>query len=158
MGMQETYNEDDVIIYEKADSRFMFMVLEGSVALYINYKQEDEYLLGICNKGNIFGEMGLLCHDANLYTAVAFTKVTVVRFSESELGSFIKSFPEKALGIMRNTARMNKVLNLNLKMVMKDSQQLEMYKQMYSEMISENEDEKEEEVSPKWRSTIIRPD
>lgn len=143
MGMQETYEEDEIILKEKSEDRFMYLVLEGSVALYMNYRKKDEYLLGVCNKGNTFGEMGLLCHEENMYTAVAFSKATVAMFSEFELGSFIRGYPDQALGLMSNIARMNKVLNINLKMVLEDNQQLELYKKMYSEIMASNAEKTE---------------
>lgn len=133
--MQEKYKEDTVILREGEEGKYMFLVIEGNVALYINYQKENEYLLGMCNKGNVFGEMGILCHDLSMYTAVAVNDVKAVKIAEEELGSFIKKYPEQAIGIMRSTARMNKVLNVNLKMLMEESQQMELQKSLFDDYV-----------------------
>lgn len=131
MGMQHNYPEGTIIINEKGMHQLMYVVLKGTIALYINYKQEDEYLLGLCTKGTTFGELGILCHSPSMYTAVAESDAIVVTFSESELGTFIERYPSQALGVMRNTARINKILSLNLKMALNDSQkELDMIKSM----------------------------
>lgn len=121
MGMQKTYAEDSLIIMENTINKYIFMVLEGSVALYMNYKKPDEYLLGLCNKGNAFGEVGVLCHEESIYTAVAATDTVVAVFSEAELGSFVRGHPDQVIGIMKMMARINRILNLNLRMVIEDN-------------------------------------
>lgn len=146
MGMQETIAEDTVILREKVQNKYMYMVTQGTVALYMNYGTPEEYLLGLCNKGKAFGELGLLCHDESMYTAVAVTDVTLVRFSEFELDSFVKGYPEQALGIMRSIARINKILNLNLKMTLTEAHQ-----KIYAEAMQEPE--QKNDVAARWRST-----
>lgn len=137
MGMQEKISEGTVIINENSVNKYMYLVIKGTVALYVNYKKPDEYLLGLCNKGKVFGEMGLLCHGESYYTAVAETDVTVALFSEFELEHFIKGYPTQALGMMRAVARMNQVLNVNLKMIMEENKQYEkMNREMYMKAVS----------------------
>lgn len=114
------YKEDDVIIFEKSDSRFMYLVLDGAVALYTNYKTPDEYLYGVVSRNRTFGEVGLLTHSRSPYTAVATTDVKVAVFSEHELGAFVRNYPEQSLGIMRSIAKMSRVFSLNLKMVLEE--------------------------------------
>lgn len=142
MAMQERYEEDSVIILEKGVNELMYMVISGTVALYVNYGKKDEYLLGLCNKGSVFGQMGLLCHAKSMYTAVAETNVEVATFSEFELDHFIKTYPDKALGIMRNTARLNQVLSVNLSMMIEehklDSKMLDMYKDAMMDKIDDD--------------------
>lgn len=151
MAMQKEYQEDTIIITEKGVSRQMYMVLSGSVALYVNYGKDGEYLLGLCNKGTVFGEMGVLCHAPSTYTAVAVTEVIVAVFSEFELGYFIKTYPEKAIGIMRSTARLNSVLSLNLKMMIEDSQSEKQLLNMLSDAMKDDEEVEGDSKNEKWR-------
>jgi len=124
MGMQREYKEDAIIIMEKTINKHLYMVLDGTVALYINYKKPDEYFLGLCSKGNAFGEIGVLCHEESIYTAVAVTDVQLALFSENEIDSFVKGYPEQAIGVMRLMARINKLLDLNLRMVVEEQKYL----------------------------------
>ena len=120
MGMKAAFPENSVIIKEGRINPGMYIVTSGVVALYANYKKEDEYILGVLSKGKAFGEMGLLCHEKSPYTAVANTDVELVTFSEFELGSFIRSYPDQALGIMRSIARINKMLSLSCQLMSED--------------------------------------
>ena len=117
MGRHVTLPEDSVIIKEGGIHTFMYMVIKGNVVLYMNYGKEDEYVLGAVSKGMTFGEIGLLMHEPSLYTAVSFSDVELARFSEFELGTFIKGYPEQALGIMRSIARINSMLNMNCQLL-----------------------------------------
>lgn len=154
MAMQETLAENTVIIKEKKENDMMYMVLSGTVALYINYRKDDEYLLGLCSKGTVFGEMGLLCHEPSMYTAVSLSEVKVASFTEAELEQFVITYPGQTLGIMRSTARMNKVLTLNLKMLMEDNKEEARLVKMLSEAMKDDNDVSTDTSSAAtWHST-----
>lgn len=160
MGMQMDYKEDDIILKEKAESRFMYLILQGEVALYSGYQTKEEYLFGLVGKGKTFGEIGLLNHENSIYTAVAVTNVKVAVFSEFELGSFIRNYPDQALGVMRSVARMNKVFKMNLKMVMEENKDYAKYKEVYLEAMKSGPEEETVEVTaedanPEWRSSRL---
>lgn len=152
MGLQLDFNEDDVILTEKSPSRFMYLILEGSVALYTNYGTSDEYLYGLLSKGKTFGEIGLLNHEENVYTVVAISPVKVAVFSENELGNFIRGYPDHALGVMRSIAKMNQIFRVNLKMLMEENKDYSSYKALYEDAIKQSTDTDSEETA-KWRST-----
>lgn len=145
MAMQEKYKKDAIILMENGVNRQMYMVLSGTVALYMNYGKADEYLIGLCNKGTVFGEVGILCHRPSVYTAVAETDVCAATFSEYELGEFVREYPDQAIGIMRSAARINSVLSLNLKMMVEDSKQEEIILKSLSEALKANESDSDEE-------------
>lgn len=154
MGLQLDYKEDDVILTEKSPSRLMYLILEGSVALYTNYGTSDEYLYGLLSKGKTFGEIGLLNHEESIYTAVAISPVKVAVFSENELGSFIRGYPDYALGVMRSIAKMNQIFRINLKMVTEENKDYSKYRKLYEESIKQATEDKIEDTTAKWRSTI----
>ena len=150
MGLQLDFKEDDIILTEKSTSQLMYLILEGSVALYSNYGTSTEYLYGILSKGKTFGEVGLLTHEESAYTAVAISPVKVAVFSENELGNFIRGYPDYALGVMRSIAKMNQIFRINLKMVMEENKDYASYKMLYEDAIKQSTDY-EEEVPGKWR-------
>lgn len=151
MGMQMSFPEDSIIIRENSNSQYMYIVVKGTIALYMNYKKKNEYLLGLCSKGKTFGELGVLCHEKSTYTAVATDDVAVVAFSENELENFVKKYPLEALGVMRNMARMNNILNLNLKMVMSENEDSGAYDEIVKKMVEGKL--AGTPVKPTWRST-----
>lgn len=152
MGMKLNFNEDDIILTEKSSSRFMYLILEGSVALYSGYGTEEEYLYGILGKGKTFGEIGLLTHEESIYTVVALSAVKVATFSENELGNFIREYPDYAIGVMRSIAKMNQIFRLNLELVMEENKDNARYRVLYEDAIKQSTEENSE-VEAKWRST-----
>lgn len=153
MGLQLDFKEDDVILSEKSSSRFMYLILEGSVALYTNYGTSEEYLYGLLSKGKTFGEIGLLNHEESIYTVVAISPVKVAVFSENELGSFIRGYPDHALGVMRSIAKMNQIFRINLEMVLEENKDNSRYRMLYEDALKQSTDV-DSEVLAKWRSTI----
>lgn len=152
MGQQLDFKEDEIILREKSPSRFMYLILEGSVALYNNYGSSTEYLYGILSKGKTFGEIGLLNHEKSIYTVVAVSPVKVAVFSENELGSFIRGYPEHALGVMRSIAKMNQIFRANLEMAMEENKDYAKYKELYEEAIKQSTEAGSDE-SARWRRT-----
>lgn len=153
MGLQLDFYEDDVILKEKSTSRYMYLILEGSVALYSNYGKSDEYLYGLLGKGKTFGEIGLLNHEESVYTVVAISPVKVAVFSENELGNFIRGYPDYALGVMRSVAKMNKIFRVNLEMVMEENKDYARYKSFYEDAIKQSKGVDSEELA-KWRYAV----
>lgn len=145
MGLQLEYKEDDIILKEKASNHHMYLILEGSVALYSNYGTPDEYLYGILGKGRTFGEIGLLTHEDSIYSAVAVSNVKVATFSENELDHFIEKYPDYAIGVMRSIAKMNQIFRANLKMVTEEFKDYAKYRTLYEDVIKLSTDPDSEE-------------
>lgn len=152
MGQQLDFKEDEIILKEKSPGRYMYLILEGSVALYSNYGTSSEYLYGILSKGKTFGEIGLLNHEKSIYTVVAISPVKVALFSENELGNFIRGYPDYALGVMRSIAKMNQLFRINLEMVIEENKDYTRYRKLYEDVIKQST-ESDSEVSAKWISS-----
>ncbi len=145
MGKIIEFKEDDVIIKEGAISTHMYMIIEGAVALYINYGTPDEYLLGISGKNKCIGEMGALVKDTSIYTAVAFNDVKCMLFSETELGTFLKDCPTQAITLLKSLASNSRVFRENCKMILDERnvaiQEHDIYKNMLKHNRSHSIDE-----------------
>lgn len=111
---KENYHDEEVILKEGEFSTTMFIVLKGKVILYTNYNTEAESVICACGQNKIFGELGPLTGAVSIYTAVAYGEVTVAAFSENNLSTFMQEYPNHAMNVMRNIARMNQILSLNL--------------------------------------------
>lgn len=115
------YKEDKIIVRENKVTPYMCYVMEGSVALYLNYKTKDELLLGICGKGKVFSEMGMLNASPSLYTAVAITdNTTILEITQENFVEFIKKRPESAIGIMKQMSKINTFLKQSVDMLMEE--------------------------------------
>ena len=119
-GRLENYPEDHVIIKEGVKNNRMFVVLEGSVALYMNYGKKNEYVLGVCGKNKIFGEMSMLSKEESDYTAVAFTDAKVAWFQENNLNQFLAGYPNCAADFLKNIAKNNALMRKHMTLLMNE--------------------------------------
>ena len=84
------YQEDEIILRQGELNRNLYKVLSGNVALYINYGEPEEYLVGLLGFPNCFGEMTILSHQPSYYTVVALEKTAVLRVPETNFEAFIQ--------------------------------------------------------------------
>ncbi len=111
------YEEDSVILKEKEPHPYMYKILSGTVALYLNHGEPEEYLIGVLTKGRCFGEIGLLCNSPNIYTAVASSRTTVMTIDDKNLDDFIAGNHVETMNIMRNMAGIIQTLKANVSML-----------------------------------------
>lgn len=95
------FPEDSVIIREGEVRNEMYKIVSGKVAVYINYGEKNEYLLGILSEQQCFGELGILCKQPSVYTVVAVYDVLVMRISANEFDSFLLNNNKNAVDIIR---------------------------------------------------------
>lgn len=115
--MQE-FKENSVIIREGEINNEMYKIISGKVAVYLNYRQKNEYLLGILSEQQCFGELEILCKKPSIYTIVAVYDVLLMRVAEDEFDDFIKNNSKNASDMIRNLAHEVMNLKLNMDMVM----------------------------------------
>ena len=119
-GRIEEYKADAVIMEEGVREDRMFLVLEGSVVLYMNYGKENEYVLGVRSKGKIFGEMSMLAEEESEYTAVAFTDAKLAWFQMSNIDQFLFGYPGCAVDFLKNIAKNNSMMRGSMKMLLEE--------------------------------------
>ena len=103
-----SYAADQVVLQQGDRSRCLYKVLSGSVGLFLNYGQKDEYLVGVTSAPHCFGEMTVLAGKTNPHTVVALKENTVLmRVPESHFDSFIQDnhHGAKRLNSIPNPAR-----------------------------------------------------
>ena len=112
--------ENDVIVKEGELYTEMYKIVSGKAVVYINYGEEDEYLLGALSEQQCFGETTILCKKPSLYTVVAFSDMLLMRITEDEFEDFIKNNSRNAMELIRNLARQVTNLRCNLDMAMQE--------------------------------------
>ncbi len=112
------FKADDVIIREGEVVPNMYLITSGSVILYLNYQKPNEYVIGICSKDRIFGEEGLLNHSESMYTAVAYNEVTMVKITDQNFNTFVRHYPDKVIGILKNISEINLMLKKDIDILM----------------------------------------
>ena len=116
----QKFPEDSVIIREGEVRNEMYKIVSGKAAVYINYGEKNEYLLGILSEQQCFGELGIWCHQPSIYTVVAVYDVLVMRISINEFDSFLLNNNKNAVDIIRNLSWCVTNLKGNLDLVLEE--------------------------------------
>lgn len=95
----------------------MYKILSGKAAVYLNYGQSDEYLVGILSQHRCFGEISILCGKPNLYSVVAIEEVLLLRVTEESFPDFVQKNSQNAIDIMRNLANTLATMSFNINLL-----------------------------------------
>lgn len=88
----------------------LFVVLQGEVGVYADYRRQNETLLATLGPGEMLEEKALLLEKSSPNTAVALTDVIALPINRLTVLSFFAEEPEMALEIMKALcARMDAV-------------------------------------------------
>lgn len=123
--MMKRFNEDDVIIREGEVYDEMYKIVSGRVAAYLNYGEENEYIVGILSEHQCFGEAGPLSSAPALYTVVALTDVLLLPYGNGDMDNFILENHTAVLQVMRNMVRTMNVMRKNIDLLMEELKYVE---------------------------------
>lgn len=115
--MMREFKEDEVILRQGSTARVMYKILTGKVAVYLNYGQPDEYLVGILSQHRCFGEISILCGRPNLYSIVAIGDVLLLCITEETFSDFIQKNSQNAIDIMKNLANTLATMSFNVNLL-----------------------------------------
>ena len=116
----QKFPEDTVIIREGELTNEMYKIISGKAAIYINYGEKNEYLLGILSEQQCFGELGILCKAPSMYTVVAVYDVLAMRICEEEFETFLQNNNKNAMDMIKNLSWSVMNLKCNLDMVLNE--------------------------------------
>ena len=88
-----------VIVKEGDKGVFMYVVLDGVVAISINEKVVEKV-----GPGGVFGEMALVDQSARVATAVAETDCTMLSINRNDFMALVKTKPDFALSLLKALA------------------------------------------------------
>ena len=103
-ALQPTRYAKNAVIFREGDpseSR-MYDIADGIIGIYSNYGKDRQKLLTTLERGDCFGEMGLIEDLPRSATAVALQESVVLTITEETLEDYFRSQPGKILKIMRH--------------------------------------------------------
>lgn len=98
---ERQFKKGDVIFREGDIGETLYLINEGTVAIYAAYGEGDQQLLVEQGKDKFFGEMAAFEAYPRSATAVAADDVKVLEIGCSEIGEFFKNDPDRILEIMK---------------------------------------------------------
>lgn len=105
------FKKDEIIFNEDDPGAALYILKEGSVSIYINYKSSP-ILLASIEPGMFFGELALFDETPRSATVVASKDSVLLALSEAEFNLFSKKEPKIGNKIMMS---LGKILSVRLR-------------------------------------------
>lgn len=102
--------ENEIVIREGEKNHYLYKVVKGELARYINYGEDNEFLVNVITDGKCFGETGFFTEMPNQYTVVAIKETLVLEIAEENFQKFIVQNPKNVIDIMNSMANIISVL------------------------------------------------
>lgn len=100
---EKQFHSGEVIFHQGDSAGSFYQVAAGSVGISINYGKEDELKLTKAEKGQYFGEMGVIETYPRSASAVALEDDTkVVEIPAGEIDKYLTENPEKVYDLIRH--------------------------------------------------------
>jgi len=100
--IQETFPKGHIIIRdgEKLDDK-MYIIKDGSVGIYKNFRKQGEFCVALLSHGDSFGEMELFMEINRTATVFAEEEVTVFVIDRDHAFEFFKNEPEATQALIK---------------------------------------------------------
>lgn len=102
MSTEKRFSKGEVIFRQRELGNSFFRIIEGSVAVIVNYEEEGERELTVLGPGEFFGEMAVIETYPRSTTVVAKDDVIALEITDSELESYFTENPEMIYKIMKH--------------------------------------------------------
>jgi len=108
---EHSYPADEVIFDEGDAADRFFIVMDGRVEVWKNFKQPDPDLLGYHDPGHFFGEMALVDELPRSATVTAKTGVKVLFLYRDDFRSLVKDHSSIAISVMTSMSSLVRISN-----------------------------------------------
>lgn len=104
MGELKTFSKGDAIVRQGDMGNEMFVLLKGTAEIHIQAQGQSRHITGL-ERGDVFGEMGLLRHHKRTADVVASEDVEVLAVNERFLSRVKRRYPRIGAQIFFNVAK-----------------------------------------------------
>ena len=113
-GELKTLNKGMFIFREGKEEKCMYILLNGRVGIYNNYRSREEVMLSELDAVSFFGELGIISDEPRTASAVVESSgVTVEIITRDDLQQMIKECPNKVYMILRDMSYRLRKLNVD---------------------------------------------
>ncbi|MBO4681094.1 MAG: cyclic nucleotide-binding domain-containing protein [Clostridiales bacterium] len=113
-GELKTLRKGMFIFREGKEEQCMYILHNGKVGMYNNYRSKEEVMLSELEAVSFFGEMGIISDEPRNATAVVESNgATVEAISREDLQKMIKTCPNKVYMILRDMSYRLRKLNVD---------------------------------------------
>jgi len=114
-AMLEYYKSGQVVIKDgECECRKMYILLEGTVGVYKNYKEQGELQIAVLLPQSFFGEMSLFLDKGRTATVVARDDITVLAIDPTNALDFFTKQPGAAFSLIQTLCMRLDCTNVNM--------------------------------------------
>lgn len=110
---QKDFQTGDVLFYEGEEADKLYIILEGEVEVWADFKQKDRDLLAVATSGDIVGEMALLDDLPRSATLIARTRTKAYYIDNVDFNDLLQKCPSVALLIVKSISAIVRKSNQN---------------------------------------------
>ncbi len=96
-AVAKKYKKNEVIFYEDEAAQFFYQIISGTVKMVNINDDGKEYIQGIFNDGNSFGEPPLFIDKKYPCSAIAQKDSVIIKMSKDSIYKLFKEYPELQL-------------------------------------------------------------
>lgn len=93
-AVAKKYKKNEIIFYEDELAQFFYQIISGTVKMVNINDDGKEYIQGIFNDGNSFGEPPLFVEKKYPCTAIAQKDSVIIKMSKDSVCKLFKEYPE----------------------------------------------------------------
>lgn len=109
------YPAHTLLAVEGGQSDFLFVILSGSVKIYVSDDDGAEVILAFMGPGDFFGEMALIDNGERCASAMTLEPSRVLSISKTAFRECLTRNPDIAVGLIKTLSGRVRLLNDNVK-------------------------------------------
>jgi CRP/FNR family cyclic AMP-dependent transcriptional regulator len=113
--VKRTFQKNTVVINEGDEANSLFIIIEGSVKVFLSNEEGKEIIINTQEPGEHFGELALLDDEPRSASVMTQEKSSIGVISKADFQSVLARHPELALKLLTEITRRVRVLSDNIK-------------------------------------------
>lgn len=109
---------DEIVLQQGAANSCLYRVLQGSVACYMYFGTDKEYLVSVCGVGHCFGEYSAMSGNPNPYTVVANEDTIILEIPKSDIHNYLAMNPKNSMDVIKSMSRQIAVATKHIELLL----------------------------------------
>ena len=109
------YEKDTIVTHEGDVSDVLYVILSGSVKVFLANRQGDFITLRVLHRGDYFGELSLLDESSRSASVVTLNKTMLAIIDKAEFIRCFRNTPEIAINLCIDLSRRMRTMTENVK-------------------------------------------
>ena len=109
------YEKDTIITHEGDVSDVLYVILSGSVKVFLENRQGERITLRVLHRGDYFGELSLLDESSRSASVITLNKTMLAIIDKAEFIRCLRNTPEIAINLCIELSRRMRSMTENVK-------------------------------------------